>query len=61
MIPFLSGAKEFVEFYENGRIQWVTLARSHKVVGQTYPEGTRVYFNEDGRLTYAQPGFNIDH
>src|SRR5262245_33852937 len=54
-IPAKAG--EFVEFYENGRMQWVTLARSHSVLGQTYPDGTRLYFDKDGRLTYAQPGF----
>jgi hypothetical protein len=50
-------SKELVEFYENGRMQRVMLARSHSVLGQTYPKGTRLYFDEDGRLTYAQPGF----
>jgi hypothetical protein len=46
-----------VEFHENGRMQRVMLARCHSVLGQTYPEGTRLYFDEDGRLTYAHPGF----
>ncbi len=48
-------ARERVEFYENGRMRWVALARRHSVLGQTYPEGTLLYFDEDGRLTYAQP------
>jgi hypothetical protein len=50
-------ARTFVEFYENGRVRVVALARSHLVLDQIYAEGTLLHFDEDGRLTYAQPGF----
>jgi hypothetical protein len=48
-------ARETVEFYKNGRIRLVMLARRHSVLTQTYPEGTRLFFDEEGGFTYAQP------
>jgi hypothetical protein len=48
-------ARETVEFYENGRMRCVALARRHSFQGQTYPGGTRLHFDGDGRLIYAQP------
>jgi hypothetical protein len=50
-------ARTFGEFYENGRMRVAALARRHLVLGQIYAEGTLLYFDEDGRLTYACPGF----
>jgi hypothetical protein len=49
-------ARTFVEFYENGQMRVLALARSHSVLGQIYAEGALLYFDEHGRLCYAQPG-----
>jgi hypothetical protein len=49
-------ARTFVEFYANGRMRMVALARSHSVLGQIYAEGTLLSFDEHGGLSYAQPG-----
>lgn len=52
-IPVQAGG--LLEFYENGRIKHVTLARDYTIWGRRYEQGTLLQFDREGQLTYAQP------
>ncbi len=52
-IPVKPGAPE-LKFHDNGRLGELILARDHVVSGRRYARGTRLRFDRDGRVIYAQ-------
>jgi hypothetical protein len=52
-IPVKAGAPE-LKFHDNGSLGELILARDHVVGGRRYERGTRLRFDRDGRVIYAQ-------
>jgi hypothetical protein len=52
-IPVKAGAPE-LKFHDNGRLGELTLTRDHVVAGRRYERWTRLRFDRDGRVIYAQ-------
>jgi hypothetical protein len=52
-IPVKAGAPE-LKFHDNGRLGELTLRRDHVVAGRRYERWTRLRFDRDGRVIYAQ-------
>jgi hypothetical protein len=52
-IPVKAGAPE-LKFHDNGRLSELILARDHVDAGRRYEGGTRLRFDRDGRVIYAQ-------
>lgn len=46
-------ANTFIQFHENGYLKEAALSRDHTIQGVFYKAGSKVFFNEDGRLKYA--------